>query len=292
VPLKFQNPKWRFKSPGPIPDKVLNSFYALVKTIAEQGDQKDVFEDFKSRFSGVDWRSSNTDFARQDLYRDMSNAAANAPKFIGTFVAGCEAWERSGLDTPDIDIINETLAEGGAGYQIIGDTLVATTESVSQILADDEPVQSHNMNRVSSKPQAKNGLKVFLCHSSVDKARAKQLYDDLETDGFSPWLDKEELIGGQDFDLEIKKAIRTSHVVVICLSKIAVTRPGYVHKEIKTALDIADEQPEGTIFIIPVRLDDCTVPTSMKHIHYIDLFASDGYNKLVKALRTRLASLR
>ncbi len=291
MPLKFQNPKWRFKSPGPIPDKVLSEFYALIKTIAEQGDEKDVFEDFKYRFSGLSWGSSNTDFARQDLYRDMSNAADNSPKFIGTFVAGCEEWAKQGLDTPDIDIINETLAEGGAGYQIIGDTLVATTESVSQILEDDEPVQSHNMNRVLSKAPPKNGLKVFLCHSSVDKDTAKELYDDLETDGFSPWLDKEKLVGGQNFDLEIKKAIKTSHVVVICLSKMAITRPGYVHKEIKTALDIADEQPEGTIFIVPVRLDDCTVPMSMKQIHYIDLFASDGYNKLVKALRTRLASL-
>jgi hypothetical protein len=47
----------------------------------------------------------------------------------------------------------------------------------------------------------------------------------------------------------------------IALSQeLPVTKTGFVQKEIKIAPDAADEQPEGRIYIIPVRLEDCDVP--------------------------------
>jgi len=35
----------------------------------------------------------------------------------------------------------------------------------------------------------------------------------------------------------------------------------FPNKEIKIALDIADEKPEDTIYIIRARLNDCPMPT-------------------------------
>ena len=40
-------------------------------------------------------------------------------------------------------------------------------------------------------PEARK-LKVFLCHSSGDKATVRDLYKRLRTDGIEPWLDEEE----------------------------------------------------------------------------------------------------
>ena len=57
-----------------------------------------------------------------------------------------------------------------------------------------------------------------------------------------PWLDEKKLLGGQDWDLEIRRALRRSDAVVICLSQRSISKVGYVNKEIKRALDIADEQ--------------------------------------------------
>ena len=51
-------------------------------------------------------------------------------------------------------------------------------------------------------------------------------------------------------------------VVIVCLSDHSITKQGFVQKEIRFALDIADEHPPGRIFIIPVRLVDCDVPES------------------------------
>lgn len=61
-------------------------------------------------------------------------------------------------------------------------------------------------------------------------------------------------------EVEIPKAIDTSDVILVCLSKNSVNKEGYVQKEIAFALDKALEKPEGAIFIIPVKLEDCEVP--------------------------------
>jgi hypothetical protein len=63
----------------------------------------------------------------------------------------------------------------------------------------------------------------------------------LRSDGFDPWLDEKKLAPGQDWQLENKKALRNSEVVVACLSKGWVTKTGFVQIEIKTALDVAEE---------------------------------------------------
>ena len=75
-------------------------------------------------------------------------------------------------------------------------------------------------------------LKVFLCHSKDDKIKVRRLFHRLIADGFDAWLDEEKLLPGQDWDLEIRKAVRESDVVVVCLSNSSITKAGYVQKEI------------------------------------------------------------
>ena len=138
-----------------------------------------------------------------------------------------------------------------------------------------------------SKPTTSVRLKVFLCHSKIDKLNVRNLYQRLRADGFQPWLDEEELIGGQDWDAEIAQAVRESDVVLVCLSQNASNRTGYIHREIEYALDIADRQPKGTIFIIPLRLEECDVPQRLSRWHWINLFEERGYARLVQSLRHR-----
>lgn len=126
---------------------------------------------------------------------------------------------------------------------------------------------------------------VFLCHSSADKARVRELYRRLTDDGFAPWLDEEDLAPGENWELAIRKAVRAADYVLACLSEAATTRAGYVHKEIKLALDVADEQPEGSIYVVPVRLEACTVPDRLSHLHWVDLYADGGYYRLSRTLR-------
>ena len=132
----------------------------------------------------------------------------------------------------------------------------------------------------------KHPLKVFLCHAHADRDSVRGLYTRLTQDGVDAWLDKAKLLPGQDWELEIRKAVREADVVVVCLSK-QFNQAGFRQKEVKWALDTAMEQPEGEIFIIPARLDECDILKSLGKLHCVDLFENDGYDSLKRALRAR-----
>src|SRR6266498_5179017 len=136
-------------------------------------------------------------------------------------------------------------------------------------------------------------LRVFLCHASEDKPSVRKLYNLLAAENWiEPWIDEENLLPGQDFDLEILKATREADAIIICLSKISVTKVGYVNKEIRRALDIAQEKAEGAIYVIPLRLDDCAPSFErLKQLHWLDYFKSNAHEKLLKSLHARAIAL-
>ena len=130
-------------------------------------------------------------------------------------------------------------------------------------------------------------LLVFLSHASQDKVKVRNLFKRLHEDGFDPWLDEERLLPGQDWNLEIEKALRASDAILLCFSASSVAKEGYIQKEYKRAMKYLEEKPEGTIFIIPVRLDNCEVPYFLKHLQWVDLFSNEDYELIMKALRRR-----
>ena len=133
----------------------------------------------------------------------------------------------------------------------------------------------------------KRALKVFLCHASGDKPQVRVLYKRLVVEGVDAWLDKEKLLPGQDWRVEIPRAVKEADVVVVCLSNKSITQEGYIQKEILFALDAAKEKPEGAIFLIPARLEDCIVPDRLSRWQWVDLFEEDGYIKLLRSLKLR-----
>jgi formylglycine-generating enzyme required for sulfatase activity len=134
-------------------------------------------------------------------------------------------------------------------------------------------------------------LRVFLCHASTDKAAVRELYQRLHADGIDAWLDEENLLPGQDWQVEISKAVRQSDVVLVCLSPRSINKEGYVQKEIRIALDVADEKPEGTIFLMPLRLEDCAVPERLTRWQWVNLFSTNGHERLMRALQVRATGL-
>lgn len=135
-------------------------------------------------------------------------------------------------------------------------------------------------------------LQVFLCHSSQDKLLVRELNQKLIGESWiAPWLDEEKLLAGQDWDIEIEKAVEAADAVIVCLSNNSVNKEGYVQKELRGVINVALEKPPETIFIIPLRLDECSIPRSIKHIHYFDYFPPEKitttYRRLLSSLETR-----
>ena len=109
--------------------------------------------------------------------------------------------------------------------------------------------------------------------------------------GYDVWLDEKNLLPGQDWNLEIGKAIREADAVIVVLSPKMVKKEGYIQKELKLALDFYDEKPEGEIYVIPALLEECEIPRALRSLQYVDLRQNDSGQRLINALNERALSL-
>jgi hypothetical protein len=93
-------------------------------------------------------------------------------------------------------------------------------------------------------------MRVFVSHAWEDKPLALELTR--LPDFVHPWVDIQELSGGQVLDPTIISAIEDSHVFVVMVSRVSVDKK-WVAREIEWALD--REAQKDRVFVLPVVLD-------------------------------------
>ena len=97
--------------------------------------------------------------------------------------------------------------------------------------------------------------KIFLSYARDDFETVQRIHNDLKRFGLDIWLDKESILGGQNWKVEVKKAIRKSNYFLAILSKNSVSHEGYVQKELRVALDMLELRSESKIFITGISLN-------------------------------------
>jgi CheY-like chemotaxis protein len=252
---------------------------------------------------------------RQLISRTISEMGSNHQFKVLEAVSGSEGIVMAIANPPDL-ILLDVMMPGIDGYEVCARLrketatakvpiimLTALDQIDSKILglrvgADDYMTKPFDMRelrarilahlrRQGTETQQSFPLRVFLCHSSTDKATVRELHQRLSDDGFVPWLDEKNLLPGQEWEQEIRNEVRKTDVVLVCLSRNAVQKSGFIQKEIRYALDVADEQPPETIFIIPARLEECEVPERLRRWQWVDIFEPNGYGRLLSALKKR-----
>jgi len=128
--------------------------------------------------------------------------------------------------------------------------------------------------------------RVFVAYVVENLAPARKLCDALRVRGCSPWLDKDELLPGQNWPRAIRRAIESADIFLACFSMQAVSKPGQFQSELRYALDCGCRMPLEATFFIPVRLEACSVPRRLAQIQYVDLFPDwdRGINRLTRAI--------
>ncbi len=163
-------------------------------------------------------------------------------------------------------------------------------------------IQISELNNEKKAPELDSKVyketKIFLAHASEDKDAIHQLYVRLKSHGFRPWLDEIDLIPGQNWQLEIPKAIQNCDIFIACLTKRAIAKEGYVQKEFRMALNAYAQKPPGSIYLMPVKLDDCNIPeiqlpqlgVDLRDIQWLDLWKEGGFERLVDAINQSTSS--
>ena len=102
---------------------------------------------------------------------------------------------------------------------------------------------------------------VFLSYCRDDRDAVVQLRHDLTGAGFRVWWDQD-ILPGQDWGQEIRRALRRCDAFVVCLSRNLEARERCgAYEELLSAIRICRElNPRSASFIFPVRLSDCEVP--------------------------------
>ena len=127
--------------------------------------------------------------------------------------------------------------------------------------------------------------RLFLCHSSADKAFVRRLRRDVERSGVRCWLDETEMKVGDSIREKIEKGIQESDFLAIVLSAASVESP-WLQKELDAAF-IRQTRERGA-FILPVVLEECQIPTLISGLKYAD-FRTD-YGSGLEALLAALGS--
>ena len=127
--------------------------------------------------------------------------------------------------------------------------------------------------------------KLFLSYAREDEQKVEELYQELSDAGFEPWMAKKDIVAGEEWASCIREAIDDSDFFLVCLSTNSFKKRGWVQREMKQALDLWQDKLEDDIYLIPVRLEECKAPKSLRKFQWVNLFEEDGWSRLVKAIQ-------
>jgi hypothetical protein len=133
---------------------------------------------------------------------------------------------------------------------------------------------------------------IFISYASENRDQVKAIYDRLKLAGHIPWMDSVDIVGGQDWERSIDRAIHNADFFLACLSHKSVQKRGFLQKEILQALDKWREKLPDDIYLIPLKLEECAMPERLGRFQAIDLFREAGWERLLDALRTGTQRLR
>ncbi|WP_238413196.1 toll/interleukin-1 receptor domain-containing protein [Saccharothrix deserti] len=136
----------------------------------------------------------------------------------------------------------------------------------------------------------------FISYVREDALRADRLQRALEAAGVDVWRDTRDLWPGQDWKIEIRRAIANDSLVFIaCFSEVSEKREtSYQYEELNQAVEHMRMRRPGRPWIIPVRFAECTLPhfdlgagKNLDSLQRIDLFGDhwdEGIARLVRVV--------
>jgi len=110
-------------------------------------------------------------------------------------------------------------------------------------------------------------IKVFLSHSSKDKAFARKLSEELRANGVDVWIDEAELRIGDSLIDKIGSAINEADFIAVILSPNSVNS-SWVQKELSLAL--TKEFANKNVKVLPILKEPCEIPHFLQGKLYAD----------------------
>ena len=143
----------------------------------------------------------------------------------------------------------------------------------------------------------------FLCYAKEDKSRVDEIYLKMKQHGLAPWMDKppspfefDGILPGENWENRVKEAISLSKHFLPLFSKNSVEKRGYVQREYRIALNAVTKMPVGDVYIIPILLESCGLPSlEVEGVNFNQFqwweVENEGLEKLLEFLKHRKSKL-
>jgi hypothetical protein len=127
-------------------------------------------------------------------------------------------------------------------------------------------------------------MKVFLSYPSEHGETAREVKNFVRSVGVQCWFDKDNLVAGEDWDRARSAALADAGVVVILCAIQTTSRIGVYQREVNDALRLLNDRPLGTVYIIPLRLEDVALPPELSRLQSVDYFEGHWRRKVAAGL--------
>ena len=127
-------------------------------------------------------------------------------------------------------------------------------------------------------------MEVFLSYPCEHQIAAMDVKNFVRSVGANCWFDKESLIPGEDWDRARKIALEVADVVVILCATQTNERNGVYQRELNEALRLQSDKRLGSVYLIPLRIEDVTLPPELLRLQYADYFDPSWRRQLAAGL--------
>jgi TIR domain len=126
--------------------------------------------------------------------------------------------------------------------------------------------------------------RVFLSYARSDAQVVERIARDLRGQGVDLWMDRQDLLAGQEWLPQIEKAISGADFMLVFISKASLNSK-WVQREYQVAFQ--SQAKVGGTRLIPVLLERVDLPPFLSSIQYVDLTESyfEGVQQLLRALQ-------
>lgn len=139
-------------------------------------------------------------------------------------------------------------------------------------------ILGHSTQSVDTQADARYDF--FLAHTSADKPQVHKIYELLRARGLTAFFEEASIVPGDDWALEIQRALQRSRILVVCISR-KNSRSLWIESEIR-AFKLSKQDKAH---IVPVFLDGWTkdVPAGLFALQGLDCLKL-GMDRVADAL--------
>lgn len=127
--------------------------------------------------------------------------------------------------------------------------------------------------------EANKPSQTFISYSRVNQQFAIKLACELKSAGFSVWLDQFDIPTGARWDDEIEKALEGCEIFLFIMTPASIGSEN-AKDEVGYAIDHGKH-------ILPVLLEECSVPLRLRRLQYVD-FTQKSFNEGIKSAKELL----